>query len=533
MKKFPASKAVTAICIEVADPDIMEHWLQEGWMPNLARLRSEGLWTRLESVSDISSGAIWPTFFTGVDPSDHGQFFTHMQLKPGTYEIVKMYADDVSCEPFWLELQRAGCKCAIIDVPQTYPQKDFNGIHIAGWGGEYPAWPQSSWPEALIKDIKTLFGTHPLANKYRVAIKPESPKEYEALIDDLVSGAQMKAAMTRWVYNQGPYDFFMSVFSEPHWAMHLLWDLVDTRHSNSTPQEYLAYAKVFKSVLGIIDGLLCELRRARPEADFMVFSFSGMGPNYSGGHILQDVLDRIDMGPCSELNDYRRFFSPLQRWGSWEKRVIEGILSPRAIEAAKAIIPGGMWDRWTRRLLYANNGWQHSRAFCVPNDYSGAIRINLEGREPCGRVKPGIEYQDVCDEIAQALRELKHRHNGKPVVKEVIQTNTIYSGSNIDTLPDLLVRWQNESLISDVVSTRVGQIRKRFPERRTGAHRPWGIFAAAGPQISSEFKLPSIHLLDLAPTILKILGVTPAAHYRGRAVSEILIEKWHGYIQKG
>lgn len=71
-------------------------------------------------------------------------------------------------------------------------------------------------------------------------------------------------------------------------------------------------------------------------------------------------------------------------------------------------------------------------------------------------------------------------------------------------------------------------IRKRFPERRTGAHRPWGFFAAAGPQISNEFKLPSIHLLDLAPTILNILGVTPAAHYRGRAVSEIVIENLRG-----
>ncbi len=523
MKESPASKAVTAICIEVADPDIMEHWLQEGWMPNLARLRCEGLWTRLESVSDISSGAIWPTFFTGLDPSDHGQFFTHMQLKPKTYEIVKMYADDVSGEPFWLALQRAGCECAIIDVPQTYPLKDFNGMHIAGWGGEYPAWPQSSWPESLIKDITALFGVHPLANKYRVAIKPESPKEYETLVADLVHGAQMKAAITRWVYDKGPYDFFISVFSEPHWAMHLLWDLLDTRHPHSPPQDYLAYANVFKSVLGIIDDLLGELRKASPEADFMVFSFSGMGPNYGGGHILQDVLERIGMGSCSEGKDYHRFFSPIQRWGSWKTRVIEGIVSPRVLEAAKAIIPERFWDRWTRRLLHANSGWQHSQAFCVPNDYSGAIRINLEGREPCGRVKPGHEYQNVCDDITLALRELKHSNNGKPVVKEVVQTNRIYGGNNIETLPDLIVVWQNESLVTDVVSTRVGQIQKRFPERRTGAHRPWGFFAAAGPQISSEARLSSIHLLDLAPTILNLLGVTPAAHYRGRAVSEMVI----------
>jgi len=25
--------------------------------------------------------SIWPTFFTGVNPAKHGQFFTHMQIE--------------------------------------------------------------------------------------------------------------------------------------------------------------------------------------------------------------------------------------------------------------------------------------------------------------------------------------------------------------------------------------------------------------------------------------------------------------------
>ena len=520
-----SSKVVTAVCVEVADPDIMEQWLKRGWMPNLARLRSEGLWTRLESVSDISSGAIWPTFFTGVDPSEHGQFFTHMQLRSGTYEIVKMYADDVPYEPFWSELQRSGYTCAIIDVPQTFPLGDFNGIHITGWGGEYPAWPQSSSPKPLIKEITRRFGHHPLANKYRVAIKPESAKEYESLAHDLLHGAQMKAALSRWVFDQGPHDFFMTVFSEPHWAMHLLWDLIDETHPNRPQKQLCTYAEVFRELSGIIDRSIGELCEARPEADLLVFSFSGMGPNYSGWHILPEVLARIGMGAPSEHKGHSSLFSPIQRWGPWKTRVIERVVSPRVIESAKAIVPMRFWDRWTRRFLHARSGWQQSRAFCVPNDYSGAVRINLKGREPHGTVKPGSEYQSVCDEIAQALQELKHLKTGRPVVKEVVKTHRIYEGANLEALPDLLVLWANESLVTDVASPRVGTIQQGFPERRTGAHRPWGFLAAAGPRICSDVKLKSIHLLDLAPTILSLLGVAPSAHFNGRAISEMMSNK--------
>ena len=71
--------AIIAICIEVGSPELLDDWLREGWMPNLDRLRRAGAWSRLESVSELSSGSIWPTFFTGVT-AKHGQFFTHMQI---------------------------------------------------------------------------------------------------------------------------------------------------------------------------------------------------------------------------------------------------------------------------------------------------------------------------------------------------------------------------------------------------------------------------------------------------------------------
>ncbi|MFO7685972.1 MAG: alkaline phosphatase family protein [Desulfobacterales bacterium] len=516
------SRAVTIVCAEVADPDIMETWLSKGWMPNLARLRQDGLWTRLASVSDISSGAIWPTFFTGMHPAEHGQFFTHMQLRPETYEIVKKYADDVPCEPFWSVLQRSGRSCAIIDVPQTFPPQNFNGIHITGWGGEYPAWPRSSSPVPLMTEIIRRFGRHPLADKYRVAIAPETRREYDLLARDVLHGARMKAALSRWVFDQGPHDFFITVFSEPHWAMHLMWDLLDEDHPHRPKERHYRWADPFRELFAIIDRTVGELREARPEADLLVFSLSGMGPNYSGWHLLSEVLTRIGMGPPAGPKGLGEKFSPMRRWGPHKTRAIERIVPPRVIETAKMLVPTRFWDRWTRRILHAGSGWPQSRAFCVPNDYSGAIRINLEGREPQGRVKPGAEYRLLCEEISKVLLGLKHVETGRPVVREVIQTQRAYAGTHLAALPDLLVLWTNESQISGVTSPRVGKIRQDFPERRTGAHRPCGFLAAAGPGIRGGVLPESVHLLDLAPTILSLLEVPAPPRYKGRVMASLL-----------
>ncbi len=514
--------AIIAVCIEVLSPEFLDAWLREGWMPNLDRLRRGGAWTRLESVAELSSGAIWPTFFTGVNPSKHGQFFTHMQIEPGTYEIVKKYADEVPCDPFWQEMERAGRSCAIIDVPQTRPFEPFNGVHVVGWGGEYPAWPRSSSPAWLMPEIINRFGIHPLADQYRVALKPESQDQYELLAKDLLHGARTKADLSRWVFDKGPHDFFLTVFAEPHWAMHLLWDGLDEAHPRRNATLAPQYKAVFHGIFSHIDRTLGELWQARPEADLLVFSLSGMGPNYSGWHILPEVLKRIGMSPGEEHAGPFRSLLPLLRWGPWKTRAIERLVSLPLIETAKSVLPTRFWDRWTRKALHAGGGWEQSRALCVPNDYSGAIRINLKGREPNGVVAPGAEYNAVCDEIIEALLELKHMETGRPVVREVVRTQEVYAGEYLAALPDLVVLWTNETLITGVRSPRVGTIELDFPERRTGAHRPFGVLAASGPRIRKGVRLQQAHLLDLAPTILHLAGVEVPEHYDGRVLSELV-----------
>jgi len=517
-----ASGPVIAVCIEVASPEILQSWLKAGWMPNLERLRCSGTWCPLESVAEISSGSIWPTFFTGVHPAKHGQFFTHMQIEPGTYRVMKKYADDVPRDPFWMDLHRAGKVSAIIDVPQTRPLNGFNGLHVAGWGGEYPAWKRSSSPRGLMREIIRRFGEHPLVDQYRLAFKPETAAQYERLKGELGHGVRTKAQLSRWLFDRGPFDLFLTVFAEPHWAAHLLWHTMDEGHPGWDDSLSPQYASTFHEIFTGIDRTIGELHAARPDADVLVFSLSGMGPDYSAWHVLTEVLERIGMAPGRDRHRAAKVWLPMARWGARRIRAVEDLVSLRTIETAKRLVPARLWDTWTRRILHAGSAWKDSRAFWVPNDYSGSIRVNLKGREPNGRVALGAEYEAVCDEITEALLELTDVNTGKKIVRQIVRTHDRYQGKYLDTLPDLLVLWANESLVNGVHSSKVGTIRCDFPARRTGAHRQSAVLVASGPRIRKGITLDYAHILDLAPTLLYLADVRVPDDYDGRVISEML-----------
>jgi predicted AlkP superfamily phosphohydrolase/phosphomutase len=169
----------------------------------------------------------------------------------------------------------------------------------------------------------------------------------------------------------------------------------------------------------------------------------------------------------------------------------------------------------TRRLLHAGHRWAQSKAFALPNDYSGAIRINLSGREPRGVVRPH-EYEAVCDKIEHELKQLVNPDTGAPVVRDVIRPQRLYPGEELGDFPDLIITWTNDAPVSTVTSPSVGTISRAFPERRSGAHRN-DCFVLSSRALNSH-EGAGASLLDLAPTIFELLGSPPARHFDGRSL---------------
>ena len=176
---------VLAVGIEVGGHPMVRQWIDDGELPVLASIAGRGCLSSLSTVAKLSSGSIWPTFSTGTLPLKNGQFFTHMQLDDGSYRINKKYADDVDFPPFWDALGQAGRRVFTFDIAQTRPIDHFNGVNLCAWGSEYPAWPRSSWPKPLMKELVRHYGGHPLVNDSRLSIRPQTEREISAFYDKL------------------------------------------------------------------------------------------------------------------------------------------------------------------------------------------------------------------------------------------------------------------------------------------------------------------------------------------------------------
>ncbi|HSE83426.1 MAG TPA: alkaline phosphatase family protein [Thermodesulfobacteriota bacterium] len=526
---------IIVIGLDGADLLLIQKWSNEGYLPTITSLMNRGCWVRLNSPGDISSGSVWPTFLTGVSPDKHGFFYGHRQLKSGSYQIYKKYANQIKRRPFWDWLSQAGKRIAIFDIPQTYPVKGLNGIQIASWGAFASLWKMSSWPPELIKEIVSRFGTHPLADWYER--RPEKINEYERFYKKLISGVEKTGLISAYLLDREPWDFFLMAFSETHWAGHLLWHIMDDKHPAYNPRIAKTFKNAIRDIYSAVDSTISKLIEAFPNATVLIFSLDGMGPNYSGNYLLPEILKRLGMmgravqnksqsGRFSAAIEQITQLMPEKRWGPYAIRKLENLIPIKVIEIAKQMLPQEVWDTWTRRLVTAGNSWRWSKAFCVPNEFLGAIRINLKGREPNGLVEPGIEYDNLCKELTEELGSLVNVDTGENAVSDVVRVDRILQGEHISELPDLIVKWAGDAPIRALYSPRIGTVSGEIPKGRTGAHKPHGFLIASGEHISRGKTVEGANIMDIAPTIFYLMQQPVPKDMDGKVLLNIIEEEF-------
>ena len=480
---------VVFVGLDSADPVLLQKWDDEGLLPSLRGLRHRSLRGRVILPPGLGTGAMWVSLYSGVSPAKHGRYFGR-QIEGDAYRVVPFRPNEVKQDPVWVVASRAGKRVAVIDIPVAPLADQLTGIQIKDWGGHDPVFPSvRTWPPSLAEEVTVRYGKDPVGDCDRPKKHAGAYKEFR---DRLIDRVNKKAELTSDYLQQGGWDLFMAGFGDSHCIAHQAWHLHDPGHPLHDREFAKAYGDPVKDVYIALDRAVGRiLQCVSPSTTFIFFSGSGMGPNYTGNHLLDDALRRLEGLPVAPARRavqgikqvYRRVLPDLVR--SWL-----GALGDRVEEMSLAGERAG-------RLFFA-----------IPhNDLSGAIRFNVVGREPSGRVKRGEEYDALCVALRRDLMELRNPDNGKSVVTEVLKTSDLYSGPYLDQLPDLLVVWNRERAISAIASEKIGEIRGVRMSRRTGDHTHSGIFFASGPGIDAgEFPEP-VPVESFAPTIAALLGL--------------------------
>ncbi len=95
-----AQQKVIVLGFDGVDANFTERWMNEGKLPNLARLRAEGTYRPLLPTTPAQTPVSWSTFSTGIDPGRTG-IFDFLRRDPKTYLPV-FAAFDETTEPFLL-----------------------------------------------------------------------------------------------------------------------------------------------------------------------------------------------------------------------------------------------------------------------------------------------------------------------------------------------------------------------------------------------------------------------------------------------
>jgi hypothetical protein len=186
-------------------------------------------------------------------------------------------------------------------------------------------------------------------------------------------------------------------------------------------------------------------------------------------------------------------------------------------------------------MAYGNLDWSRTKAYAVGT--MGNVYLNVRHREPEGCVEPA-DYETVRAEVIQAMRALRDPDTDSPIFDFVYRREEIYSGDSLQDAPDVVglingpyhvaaVDWRTasangESGNSKSVVEKVGS-QLLFVSDTSGQHRMDGILIAEGAEINSNVRFSSTpQLIDLAPTILQLLGETIPGDMDGRVLQELL-----------
>jgi predicted AlkP superfamily phosphohydrolase/phosphomutase len=500
---------VLVIGLDVGDGKLIREWGQQGFLPVLNSLLTEGTWAWLRTTAETLHVSAWPSLYTGTLPGKHGVYYT-FQPAPGLQGAQRFSSDQYGYPPVWQLLSQAGKRCVVFDAPYTHPHTPPGGAQIFEWGTWAHYWKPMSHPPRLMRQLQRSCGAYPLgweANQVGLA-----HLDALNLQQRLVRAAAAKARAARWLMAQTPWDLFLLVFGETHPAAHYCWPLGQAPADTGDA----AYDQL-RAVYEAIDRAIGEVLAGLPE-DVTVFIVSGdgVGPNYSGWHLLPEVLQRAGFTAGPVRQDI-----PGPQKTDMLKRLRDCIPSDLR-QTVSRHLPTRWQDALMRRWATAGIDWSRTRAFCLPTDLEGCIRLNVKGREPHGIVMPGAEYAKVCEEITDALQWLMNRLNGQPAVRQVINTEEALPGERRHSLPDLIVLWAEDAEITEVYSPALGTVQAPSPDVRTGTHRAPGFMLVRGPGVPQGQTLEGAQVTDLAPTLLAQFAVSVPPHMDGHVWHTLL-----------
>ena len=453
---------VFVIGLDCAEPSLVfERWREH--LPKLWGLMDGGTYGRLTSSIPAITVPAWASMMSGRDPGQLG-FYGFRNRADHTYENMTIAnGRSVRADRVWNTLSQAGREVITIGVPQTYPVTPVNGCMISCFLTP-SAHSEFTYPASLKQEIAGLVGEY----LFDVAqFRTENKDHLLAQIYDL-SNQQHRVA--RHLMTTRRWDFFMHVDMGVDRMHHGFWRFFDERHPKHEADN--RFRNAIRDYYVHIDRLIGErLELLDDDTAVLVVSDHGAKPMLGG-----------------------------IAFNEWLKQ--EGYLTLEY--QPDGIVPLEKCEiNWDKTLAWGSGGY-YARLF-----------LNVRGREPNGIIDPA-DYERVRDELVEKIAAITDPE-GRRISSVAYKPEEIYREVN-NIAPDLIVyfgdlNWRSVgSLGLNAVHTF-----KNDTGPDDANHAQEGLYIYYHPKAKGQGRGPGRHLMDVAPTILDLMGVPVPPGMQGRS----------------
>jgi predicted AlkP superfamily phosphohydrolase/phosphomutase len=424
----------------------------------------EGIYGELESTIPPITVPAWTSMMTGKSPGRLG-FYGFRNRADYSYDgMVFANSQYIREDTVWDILSRGRKRSVVIGVPQTYPPKPINGCLITSFLTPDTT-RQYTYPPELKGEVENLVG------EYMLDVDNFRTDEKEQLLHQIHEMTEKRFRVAKYLMTTKPWDFFIVVEIGLDRMHHGFWKFFDKGH-----RKYRAGSKfegAIKEYYLYLDRHVGEMLSVVGKDTAVVVVSDHGAKGMEGGVCINEWL--MEKGYLA-LKEKPREMVPL----------------------SKVKID---WDRTT--------AWGEGGYYC-------RLFLNVKGREPRGTIERSM-YDEVRDRLKRELEDLAD-DRGNHMGTRVFKPEEIYPVVN-GIPPDLIVyfgdlRWRS------VGSVGIGSVHTF--ENDTGPdeanHSQHGTFIMRAPGMKARGNVSGLHIMDVAPTVLKLLGLRVPEDMEGKVI---------------
>lgn len=459
-------RKIVLIGLDGVDFDLIDPWIEEGKLPNIATILSNGAEADLETCPPSWTIPNWNAITTGKTPGSLGiyDFMSH-STEDRSFSPYFTVRDDGN--PLWQYIEKEGGKSCVANVPSMHIPDQRSGVSVVGW---LPADDERTWPPDLQSTLDDLVDGYRLDVTTVDIEKGEVSAEWDdkqAFLKELYTLTEDRIDVFDYLFELEDWDFFMPVFIGTDRINHALWGEEDELC------EY--YTKIDEWIGSVLD---------RVDDDTIVGVVSDHG---FSGH--DQVL---------YLNDWFERNGFLVRES--EGAEISGQIVSKFVNFGREYLPSSITDLIPNAIRDpmissaetpirdANIDWGRTTAYCT--SVSGTIYVNAENETETA----------VCDRLIESLEADLQNQGIRPEDFRIYRTRDTYNTLKADP-PDLVIE-----LDSVDINTRLRNAQSEWmvSSPLKGNHQRTGLLAFHGDGIQNTER-GSANVTDVAPTVLYLL----------------------------